>query len=119
MERLIVKACDPVIDLKVGVPLDHSVSLCFVSLPAFRTLWVTFQAKNNVRSASASTVPTQVSHRSHNSYTANHHLYNSGERTGAQRRTKLSFGRTMMQTLELLQCKNQAHSLNSYRVTLV
>ena len=31
-----------------------------------------------------------------------HHLRSSGERNGAQRRTKVSFGRTMMQALELL-----------------
>ena len=48
----IVKACTPVIDLKVGVSLDHSVSLCFT---APQTLWTTFQAKNNVKGASAST----------------------------------------------------------------
>jgi len=30
------------------------------------------------------------------------HLHNSGERNEAQRRTKLSLGRTMMQALELL-----------------
>jgi len=43
--------CTPVIDLKVGVSLDQSVSLCFVLLPAHQTIWETFQAKNNVRSA--------------------------------------------------------------------
>jgi len=34
MECLIAKA-RPVIDLKVDVSLNHSVSLCFVSLPHF------------------------------------------------------------------------------------
>ena len=34
--------------------LGHGVSLCFVLLPALRTLWITFQAKNNVGNISAS-----------------------------------------------------------------
>jgi len=33
-ECLIVKASNPEIDLKMGVSLDHGVSLCFVSLLA-------------------------------------------------------------------------------------
>ena len=33
--------------------------------------------------------------------TTNHHLRGSGERNGEQRRTKVSFGRTMMQALDL------------------
>jgi len=118
----------PVISLKVGVSLHHSVSLCFVSLPALWTLWVTYQAKNNVRNSNASTLLLQVSHWSCNVCTANHHLRGSRERNGAQR-TKVSFGGTMMQALELLrwvkrknsqrsnlqQCKNQVHS--DYQVT--
>jgi len=35
-------------------------------------------------------------------HTANRHLYGSGERDGEQRRTKLSFNKTIMQALELL-----------------
>ena len=35
--------------------------------------------------------------------TINRHLRGKGERNGIQRRTKLSFGRTMMQAMELLQ----------------
>ena len=34
--------------------------------------------------------------------TSNCHLRGSGERNGAQRRTKVSFDRTMMQVLEVL-----------------
>ena len=34
---------------------------------------------------------------------ASRHLCGKGERNGVQRRTKVSFGRTMMQALELLQ----------------
>jgi len=61
-ERLIVKVCAPVIDLKVGMSLNDSVSLCFVLFPTLRTLLATFQAKNNIRSASASTALAQVLH---------------------------------------------------------
>ena len=67
-----------------------------------RTFWATVHATNNIRSAPASSVLTQVSHWSHNAYTANCHLHGSGERNGEQRRTKVSFDRTMMQALELL-----------------
>ena len=35
--------------------------------------------------------------------TANHHLHGSGEKNGAQWRIKVSFGKTMMQALELRQ----------------
>jgi len=52
----------------------HLIVLCFVSLLAFQTCWVTFQAKNDVRSAPASSALTLVSHRSHNVSTANRHL---------------------------------------------
>ena len=90
------------INLKVDVSLNHGVSLHFVLLPVLWTCWSTFQAKNNVRSTSVSSSLTLVSHRSHNLCTVNCHLRGSGERNGTQRKTKLSFGRTMMQTLELL-----------------
>jgi len=51
MECSIVEAHAQYINLKVGVSVNHGVSLCFVSLPALQT-----QAKNNVKSAPASTV---------------------------------------------------------------
>jgi len=58
------------------------------------------QAKNNVRGAPVGSALTLVSHRSHKARTINcRHLHTKGER---QRRTKLSFGRAMMQALELL-----------------
>ena len=38
-ECLIVKAHALFIDLKVGVLLDHEVSICFISLLAFQTCW--------------------------------------------------------------------------------
>ena len=50
-ECLIIEACTLVINLKVGVSLYHGVSLPFVLLPALGILWVTFQAKNNVKRA--------------------------------------------------------------------
>jgi len=65
-------------------------------------IWLTFQAKNIARSTHACTTVTQVSHRSHNAHTATRHLRGKGKRNGVQMRTKVSFGRTMMQALELL-----------------
>jgi len=44
------------INLKVGVSLNHGVLLSFISLLALQTCWATFQAKNNVKSAPASSV---------------------------------------------------------------
>ena len=61
-ECLIIKMCASFIDLKVGTSLNHEVTLRFNSLLAFRTCLVTFQAKNNVRSALASSALTLVSH---------------------------------------------------------
>jgi len=78
MECLIIKAQGSFIDLKMGVPLNHGVSLRFVLLLAFRTCWATFQAKNNVRNTPASSALTLVSHRSHNAHTANCHLCGGG-----------------------------------------
>ena len=63
MECLIIKARTSYIDLKVGVSLNHGVTLCFILLLAFRPCWATFQAKNNVRSAPASSALTLVSHQ--------------------------------------------------------
>jgi len=76
----IVKVRASFINLKVGVLLDHGVSLCFVSLLALQTCWVTFQAKNNVRNIPASSALTVVLHQSHNARTANRHQCSSGER---------------------------------------
>ena len=77
--------------------------LRFTSSPSNSCHEAIFQSKNNVSSAPASTALAQVSHRSHNAHTSNRHQCGSGERNGAQRRTKVSFGKTMMQALELLQ----------------
>ena len=48
---LIIEARTSFINLKVGISLNHGVSLRFVSHLALRTYWATFQVKNNVRSA--------------------------------------------------------------------
>ena len=90
------------INLKVGMLLDHGVSLCFALLLEVWTCWAMFQAKNNVRSASASPALTLVSHRSHNMRTTNRHLHTKGKKNAAQRRKKISFSWTMMRALELL-----------------
>ena len=50
---------------------------------------------------SAITAVTKVSIKPRNGATANRHLCGSQERNGEQRRTKISFGRTMMQALKL------------------
>ena len=52
--------CMPSYRLKLGESLDQDVSQCFVSLVALQTFYVTFQAKNNVISAPASTSLAQV-----------------------------------------------------------
>ena len=44
----IVKRHASFIDLKVGVSLNHGVSLRFVSLLAFRTFWATFHSKQRI-----------------------------------------------------------------------
>ena len=79
------------IGLKVGVSLDYGVSLHFVLLLALQICWATFQAKNNTRSATASPALTLALHWSHNTCTVNCHICGSGERNGAQKRTKASF----------------------------
>ena len=125
-EYLIVEVRAPVINLKEGGLLDHSVSLRFF----FWLLYVTFQAKNSVRNPPASTVLIQVLHWSHNARTA---ICYCREWNGAQRRTKLSTGRTMILALELLwlakrhisrqsyvkQWRNQACSLGHFWIMLV
>ena len=96
MECLIIKMRALFINLKVSMSLDHGISLRFVLLPAVLTCWVTFQAKNNIRRAPASSALTLVSYPSHNTPTTNCHLHAKGEGSGVQRRTKVSFGRTII-----------------------
>jgi len=47
------------------------------------------------------TAVTKPSVKPRSGAAANRYLRSSGERNGEQRRTKVSFGRTMMQALEL------------------
>jgi len=54
-----------------------------------------------VLNTSAITVVTKVSMKPRSGATANRHLRGSEERNGEQRRTKVSFGRTMMRALKL------------------
>ena len=89
--------------------------------------------KKNVGSIPAGSALTVVPHWSQKARTANCHLRAKGERNGLQRRTKVIFGKTMMQTMELLrlvkrhisgwsdveQWRNWASSYSHYRVTLV
>ena len=92
----IVKACAP---YKSGCV---ALTVCIITLRfASRSsnVWLPFQAKNNVTSTPASTALTKVSHRSHYVRTANRHVRGKRERNGIQRRTKVSFGRTMMQAM--------------------
>ena len=58
MECSIIKGHASFINLKVGVSLDHGVSLYFVLLLALQTCWATFQAKDIVRSIPASSALT-------------------------------------------------------------
>ena len=131
VKRSIVEMCTQYINLKVGVSLDHGISLYFFCFQLIKHF--VQHSKQRITWEVPLPAITQVSHWSHNAHTANHHLRGSGERNEVQRRTKASFCRTMIQTLELLwsakrhvlgrshikQYKNQAHSLSSYRVRLV
>jgi len=86
-----------------------------------------------VLNTSAINTITKSSTKPWSSTTANCHLCGSGERNQEQRKTKVSFCRTMIQALELQrlakrhilgwsdieQRRNQAHSLSGYWVTLV
>ena len=132
-ECSIVKACVSFINFQSGrVTWSWCITmLSFVS--SCSNCWLMFQAKNNVKSAPASSWLTLVLRRSHNVHTANHHLCSKGERNEVQMRTKLSFGRTMMWALELLrlakkhisgrsdieQWRNQGCSYSHYWVMLV
>ena len=124
--------------IKTGTSVINKISRCVAwslrfTSSYFEHFWVPLQVKNNVRSTSASTALTQASHQSHNAHITNHHLHGKREMSGAQRRSKVSFGRTMMQALELLRLakrhilgwsddehwRNQACSYSHYQVTLV
>jgi len=57
--------------------------------------------KDSVLKTSAITAVTKSYMKPQSGATANRHLRGSGERNGKQRRTKVSFGRTMIRALEL------------------
>ena len=58
-------------------------TVCFQN--TLRALMVTVQAKNSIRNAPTSSALIQVSHRSHNTCTANCHVCSKGKRNRAQR----------------------------------
>ena len=62
-----------------------------------------FKQKDSVLNTSGINAVIKVSMKPRSGATANHHLHGSGERKGEQRRTKVSFGRTMMRALKLQQ----------------
>ena len=95
MECLIVKVYPPVkVDELILVTVHH-----YAPFPASLDTLGNIPSKESVKSTSASTALTQVSHWSHYTCTANRHLRSNGERNGAQGRRKVSSGRT----IELLQ----------------
>ena len=78
MENFWSSNCAPQLSIKiVSVSLDHDVSQHFFSNTVGN---IPSKEKNRVRSVPASTALSQVSHWSHNAYTANYH--GSGERNG-------------------------------------
>jgi len=127
-ENLLVAACTP-------GSISHSKKvkgrLCFVFSVVQH--FAGFKQKNSMLNTSAITAVIKVSMKPRSGATANHHLRGSQERNGEQRRTKVSFGRTMILALKLQrlakrhisgwsnveQWRNQAHSLSGYQVMLV
>ena len=81
------------VDERILVTVHH-----YAPFPASLDTLGNIPSKESIKSTSASTALTQVSHWSHYTCTANRHLRSNGERNGAQRR-KVSSGRT----IELLQ----------------
>ena len=98
----IVKAHTPVIDIKVGVSPRHSVSLRFVLLPGLRTFG--YHSKQRIMLK----VPLLALHLPKSHTEAIMHVpqivtYTVREKgMEYKKRTKVSFGGTMMQALELL-----------------
>jgi len=82
---------------------------------AVRTCYATSQAENNIRSAPASSALTVVLHWSYSELTANHCVRAKEERNRVQRRTKVSFGRTMMQAPELQLAKGTWSNIEQWR----
>ena len=125
-------ACAPTIDESQWKRWKSNYASFFFSFVKHFT--ECFKHKDSMLNTSAITaVTTKSSMKPRSSATTNHHLCRRGERNGEQSRTKVSFGRTMMQALELLwlmkrhvsgwsdaeQWRNQAHSPSGYWVMLV
>jgi len=116
--------------IKACIIISHGVSLCFISLPDLRALWVTFKAKNNVK------IPLLPLHFPKSCTKVIMHVpkivtYAAVEKRNEAQRTKINFGRIMTQVLELMQLakhileqsnakqyKPPACMLGSYRITL-
>ena len=86
----IVKVCIPLID-RISGCVAWSQGITTLHFQLLWTFWVTFQPKISVRSIPTTSALTQVSQWSHYVHTTNHHLCDSGERNGEQRRAKVSF----------------------------
>ena len=124
--------CQLILELSGWLKTSESaITLRFQScLKFYRMFWTKRDSELNT---SAITAVTKSSTKPWSSATTNCHLRGSGERNQVQRRTKVSFSRTMMWALQLLQLakrhiygqsdveqwRNRAHSLSSYRVMLV
>jgi len=94
---------------------------------------VVFKQRDSMRNTFAITIVSKSSMKPWCSATTNRHLRSSGERNEEQMRTKVSFGRIIIQAFELLwlekkhisrqsdieQWRNQACSLNDFWVMLV
>ena len=80
-------SCRSYLNSKAMLILSGCVALlwCIITLrftSSSLNVWLTFQAKNNVRSTPASTA---LLHQSHNAHTTNCHLCSKGEMNGLQR----------------------------------
>ena len=78
-----------------------------------------FKQKNSMLNTSAITAVTKSSMKPRSGATTNRHLRGSGERNGEQRRTKVTFGRAMMQALELLHISRDEGTLNNEEINLL
>ena len=113
--------------------ISHSERAITLRFQCCLTFYRTFKQKDSMLNTSAITAITKSSMKPRSGTTANRHLGGSGKENGEYRRTKVSFGRTMMWAFELQRLvkrhisggsdvekwRNQVHSFSGYRVTLV
>ena len=111
---------------------DRLITLKTITL-RFQSYLTRFKLKDSELNTSTINAIAKSSMKPWSGATANCHLCGSGEGNQEQRRTNVSFGRTMMQVLELQwlakrhmlgrsdieQWRNRAHSPSGYWVTLV